>query len=94
MCASGLRTARRVLLPLMSPMLLTIGALVFVTALSDFSQIVLIYGPSTRPLSILMLAYIFNGNLENSAVLGVFMTVIVLTLALLARLLGRRLASP
>ncbi|HEX6511355.1 MAG TPA: iron ABC transporter permease [Chloroflexota bacterium] len=92
MCgASGSRTATQVLLPLMSPMLFTVGALVFVQALSEFSQIVLIYAPGSQPLSILMLQYIVSGQVERGAVLGVFMTAIVACLALGARFLSRKL---
>jgi len=93
MCgATTLRTATQVLLPLMAPMLLTIGVLVFIGALSEFSQIVLIYGPGSRPLSILTLEYISNGDLERAAVLGVFMTGIVSFFALGARWLGLKLS--
>jgi len=92
MCgASGSRTAVQVLLPLMSPMLFTIGVLVFIGALSEFSQILLIYAPNSRPLSIMTLEYIFNGDLERAAVLGVFMTAIVSCLALGARWVGLKL---
>ncbi len=92
MCgATASHTATRVLLPLMSPMLLTIGALVFVQALSEFSQIVLIYAPGSRPLSILMLQYIVTGQVERGAVLGVFMTVIVACFAFGARFVSRKL---
>jgi len=92
MCgASGRRTAVRVLLPLMSPMLLTIGTLVFLNSISEFSQIILIYAPSSRPLSILTLEYLFNGDLERAAVLGVLMTAAVAVVALGARSLGLKL---
>jgi len=92
MCgAAGPRTAVRVLLPLMSPMLLTIGTLVFLNSISEFSQIILIYAPSSRPLSILTLEYLFNGDLERAAVLGVLMTVAVAVVALGARSLGLKL---
>jgi iron(III) transport system permease protein len=92
MCgATSARTGLRVLLPLMAPMLLTIGALSFAAALSEFNSIVLIYSTATRPLSILTLEYIGNGDLERAAVLGTFMAAIVACLALCVRWLGTRL---
>jgi len=92
MCgASGRRTATQVLLPLMSPMLLTLGTLGFLNSISEFSQILLLYAPNTRPLSILTLDYLFNGDLEQAAVLGVLMTAAVAVVALGARSLGLKL---
>jgi ABC-type Fe3+ transport system permease subunit len=72
-------------------MLLTIGTLVFLNSISEFSQIILIYAPSSRPLSILTLEYLFNGDLERAAVLGVLMTAAVAVVALGARSLGLKL---
>ncbi len=89
--ASWLTAYRRVHLPLIAPAALTVGLLSFVSATRDISVPVLLYSPSSRPLSILMLEYSFTGERERGAAIGVLVTVFVMLLMVGTRLFARRL---
>jgi iron(III) transport system permease protein len=93
-CGAGwLTTYRRVMLPLVAPMLVSIFILVFITVLRDISTSVLLAGATTRPLSLLMLEFARGGNLESAAVVGVILAAMAIIVALIARKLGLRLGS-
>ncbi len=89
--ASWLTAYRRVHLPLIAPAALTVGLLSFVSATRDISVPVLLYSPSSRPLSILMLEYSFTGERERGAAIGVLVTIFVMLLMVGTRLFARRL---
>jgi iron(III) transport system permease protein len=91
--ASGLTTFRRIVLPLMRPMLVSIFVLVFIAALRDISTTVLVVTPATRPLSILMLEYSQSSALESAAVVGVILMGMMVVVALIARHFGLRVAE-
>jgi hypothetical protein len=81
-CGAGwLTTYRRVMMPLVAPMLVSIFILVFIAVLRDISTSVLLAGASTRPLSLLMLEFARGGNLESAAVVGVILAAIVVRCA-------------
>jgi iron(III) transport system permease protein len=90
--APWLRTYLRILLPLLAPTAITVGLLSFLSAIRDISTTVLLYSPTSRPLSILMLEYSFAGEMERSACIGVMVTVFALLVTIGARSLGFRLA--
>jgi iron(III) transport system permease protein len=90
--ASWLHTYRRVLLPLIAPMAITVGILNFLSAIRDISTSVLLYSAQSRPLAILMLEYSFAGQMERSLAIGVLITVFVLAVTLIARSVGLHLA--
>jgi iron(III) transport system permease protein len=93
-CGAGwLTTYRRVMMPLVAPMLVSIFILVFIAVLRDISTSVLLAGASTRPLSLLMLEFARGGNLESAAVVGVILAAMAVGVALGARKLGLRLGS-
>jgi iron(III) transport system permease protein len=93
-CGAGwLTTYRRVMMPLVAPMLVSIFILVFITVLRDISTSVLLAGATTRPLSLLMLEFARGGNLESAAVVGVILAAMAIAVALVARKLGLRLGS-
>jgi iron(III) transport system permease protein len=93
-CGAGwLTTYRRVMLPLVAPMLVSIFVLVFITVLRDISTSVLLAGATTRPLALLMLEFARGGNLESAAVVGVILAAMAVAVALVARKLGLRLGS-
>ncbi|HEY7067421.1 MAG TPA: iron ABC transporter permease [Chloroflexota bacterium] len=91
--AGGLTTFRRIVLPLMRPMLVSIFVLVFIAALRDISTTILVVTPGTRPLSILMLEYSQSSALESAAVIGVILMALMVVVALLARHFGLRVAA-
>jgi iron(III) transport system permease protein len=93
-CGAGwLTTYRRVMMPLVAPMLVSIFILVFIAVLRDISTSVLLAGACTRPLSLLMLEFARGGNLESAAVVGVILAAMAVGVALGARKLGLRLGS-
>jgi iron(III) transport system permease protein len=93
-CGAGwLTTFRRIDLPLMRPMLVSIFVLTFISALRDISTTILLVSASTRPLSILMLEYASSSARESAAVVGVIIAAAAVLVALLARRLGLQVAQ-
>jgi iron(III) transport system permease protein len=93
-CGAGwLTTFRRIVLPLMRPMLVSIFVLVFLSAMRDISTTILLVRPSTRPLSVLMLEYATSSSLEAAAVVGVVISSLVVVVALVARRIGLAVAQ-
>ena len=89
--ASWWYTYRRILLPLLAPMVATVGLLNFGSALTSISTPVLLYSAQSRPLSILLLEYSFTGELERAAALGLLITAIICLMMLVGRRLGLQL---
>ena len=88
--ANWLTTYRRITLPLITPMLVSIFVLVFIATLRDISTTILLATASTRPLSVLMMEYSNQGSLEAASVIGVVISVIAILVALAARRFGLR----
>jgi iron(III) transport system permease protein len=81
-------TLRYVLVPLVMPTMLLAGAVSFIAAARDVSTVVLLSASSTRPLSLLQLDLLAQGNYEAAAVVGVIVVLLTTGVALLARLGG------
>ena len=79
-----------VLLPLIAPTLLAVGALTFVSAARDVSNVVLLATHATRPLAILQLDFMVDGRYESGAVVGVILVLLTTGAALIGRLFGLR----
>jgi iron(III) transport system permease protein len=92
--ASWRYTYRRILLPLVAPVAVTVGMLNFGNALTSISTPVLLYSSESRPLSILLLEYSFTGELERGAALGLMITVIICAMMLIGRRFGLQLSRP
>jgi iron(III) transport system permease protein len=91
--ASGANTAqtfRRIVLPLISPAIITIGLLSFAAATKATSLVVLLSTGSLQPLSILQLNYMGDGDYESATVLGVIILVVTVVIALAAQAIGLR----
>lgn len=87
--ASWLRTYRRILFPLLFPMLTVVGLLVFNSAARDISTVVLLGTGDSRTLSLLMLEWAVGGGaLEKATVVGVIIVAIVVITSLIARGIG------
>jgi iron(III) transport system permease protein len=91
--ASWWYTYRRILLPLLAPMVATVGLLNFGSALTSISTPVLLYSAQSRPLSILLMEYSFTGELERAAALGLLITIMISLMMLLGRRLGLQLTQ-
>jgi iron(III) transport system permease protein len=85
-CGSGwLGTYWRIVLPLIAPMLVTVGLIVFMAALRDISTIVLLSSGSTRTLALLMMEYSMGGQMEPASIIGLLLSLFGLGMALLCR---------
>ncbi|MFP6735527.1 MAG: iron ABC transporter permease [Rhodospirillales bacterium] len=90
-CGAGWSmTYWRVLLPLVSPVLITVAVLSFQAAVRDIASVVFLYDNDSRPLSILMLEYSFSGELERGAAVGILLVAMIAVMAYIARRLGYR----
>ncbi|HEV8022067.1 MAG TPA: iron ABC transporter permease [Candidatus Lustribacter sp.] len=81
---------RRVLLPLLSPTAVTVALFIFVGCVKDISTMILLATPTTRPLSLLVLDYATNGEIENGAVVGVISAFMAIGVAFLGRRLSQQ----
>jgi iron(III) transport system permease protein len=81
-------TYRRIVLPLISPTLVVIGIISFISAGRNISQVALLSNSAIRPLSIMQLDYISEGKYEVAAVIATILLLLSLGLALLARRFG------
>jgi iron(III) transport system permease protein len=84
---------RRVLLPLLKPTMLAVGIIVFISAARDIPTVIFLATQQSRTLSLLMLDYIAEANMEKAAVLGVFLVFLIFALLLLGWALGFRRLS-
>ena len=88
--ASWLTTFRRIMLPLLGPVLLTVALLTFNAAARNVAAIAMLVTSSNRPLAMLQVDYMVDGRYEPAAIVGVLIVLLTLAVALLARLVARR----
>ena len=86
--ARRFHTFRRIVLPLMKPMLISMFVLVTIAGIRDVSTVLLLAQPSSLPLSVLMLEYANNGDVEPAAVIGVVTSALIIAIAIAARRFG------
>ncbi len=92
MCGAGFATIfRRITLPLVMPMLISVFLLVFAATLKDISATVLIAAPGIRTMSLLMFDMTLSGQLETAAVIGVVIAVLCLIVTAISFRLGGRM---
>ncbi len=84
---------RRIVVPLISPVLVSIFAIVFMGAVRDIDTIILVGTASTRPLSILMMEYSMAGEMQAASILGVILSLFAVAIALVSRKIGLRSAT-
>ena len=83
--AGKVRVIRTVTFPLIRPSLLSAWILLFVFAMREVNETVIIAGPRSRPLSVLAYNFIEAGSIRNSAVVGLLLTVVMVAGVLIAR---------
>jgi iron(III) transport system permease protein len=83
-------SARYVLLPLLSPVLLLVASLAFATSARDVANTALLATTTTRPLALLELSYLSGGKYGPATVIGVLLVLLTTGVALAARTLGAR----
>ena len=86
--AGPFRTFVRIVLPLVSPMLVSIYMIVFISALRDISTTIFLANGGSQTLSLLMMQFALSSNLEGAAVIGAITTSIILVVAVVARHYG------
>lgn len=93
LCGAGrLTTFWRISLPLITPTLISIFAIILIAALRDISTTILLVTAKTRSLSVLMLEYSRGGQLEVASIIGVLITLVAVAMAMMARRVGLRLS--
>jgi iron(III) transport system permease protein len=83
-----LATFRRVIFPLITPALITVGLVGFISAARDISTVVLLGSGKSRTLSLLMLDFAAGAEFEKATVVAVIIVGLVVGAALIARALG------
>jgi len=84
---------RRIVVPLISPVLVSVFAIVFMGAVRDIDTIILVGTANTRPLSILMMEYSMAGEMQAASILGVILSLFAIAIALVSRKIGLRSAA-
>ena len=80
-------------MPLVAPMLVSIFILIFMSSIRDTSTPILLAGPSTTPLSVLMLERSVAGEIEKASVIGVILSGLAIVTALVMRRFGLRFGA-
>ena len=88
--ASWPATFRRIVGPLLFPVLLLVGVLGFIHASRDISNVALLATSSSRTLALLQLDFMVSGRYESAAVVATIVMLLTTGVALLARFLGLR----
>jgi iron(III) transport system permease protein len=81
---------RRVLLPLIAPAIAAVGVLAFASAAASTSHVALLATQGNQPLSVLQLNLLSHNDFEAASVIGVFILLMTVGVAVTARLLGLR----
>ncbi len=81
---------RRVIIPLIAPMLGSVFILTFVAAFRDISATILLVGPNTQTMAVMMIQLAEEGRFEATAVVGVVLSVVVLALTVAMNWMRRR----
>ncbi len=89
MCGAGWFTRyRRIMLPLVAPMLASIFIIVFMASVRAIDSVILLGSSTTRPLSLLMMEYSLAGHMESAAIVGIILSTLALALGLVSRRFG------
>lgn len=83
-------TFRRIVAPLLRPAFLAGWILVFVIAIRDLSTVILLYGPKSRVLSVLLMEYWGSGLQGGALVIALIMVVVTFGAVFLAQHFGSR----
>jgi iron(III) transport system permease protein len=85
-----LYTFRRIVLPILGPVLISVALLTFNSAARNIANIVMIVTGENRPLSLLQIDYMADGQYEPAAIVGVIIVLLTLGFAFAARTITRR----
>ena len=93
--APSWKTQLRIIGPLLTPMLIAVALMTFVTAVTEVSGVVLLASTDTQTLSLLSLGYMLgrDASRESAAVITSVMVLLCIGVALGARTFGIRLGE-
>ncbi len=83
-------TFRRIIVPILAPALLSVGTLTFIYASRNIATIAMIVTGENRPIAMLQLDYMVDGNYESAAIAGVFIVILTIGVAIIAKLIGKK----
>lgn len=83
-------TFRRIVLPLIGPVLIAVALLTFASAARNVAGIAMLVSGENRPLAMLQADYMIDGAFESAAVVGVLIVLLALTMSVVARYIGGR----
>jgi len=81
-------TFRRIVFPILAPVVVTVGLMAFIAATRNIAGISLLVTNQNRPLAMLQLDYMVDGRYEAAAVVGVIVMLLTSGVALIARSFG------
>lgn len=87
---SWIQCYRRILLPLLTPTFIVVGLVCFMSAARDISTVVLLGSAQSRTMALLALDYAFGGQFERGSVVAFMTSILVIVIAMLARMIGGR----
>jgi iron(III) transport system permease protein len=88
--ASWIATYRRIVAPLLFPVLLLVGVLGFIHGARDISNVALLATSGSRTLALLQLDFMVSGRYESAAVVATIVMLLTTGVALIARFFGLR----
>lgn len=87
---SWLYTFRRIVLPILGPVLISVALLLFSAAARNVANIVMIVTGDNRPLALLQVDYMTDGQYEPAAIVGVLIVLLTFGVAVVARAISRK----
>jgi iron(III) transport system permease protein len=81
-------TYRHVVLPLISPTLVILAVITFISAARNIAQVALLSNGAIAPLALLQLDYLVEGKYEVAAVIATLLAFVSVGLAFVARIFG------
>lgn len=91
--ANWINTFRLVVLPLMRPGLLAAALYIFIVSTRELSSSVILFGPNSVPLSVIIFELYQNGRYPVVAALGVMMIAVLTALVMVFQRLGGRISA-
>jgi iron(III) transport system permease protein len=91
---SWLYTFRRIMIPLIIPSAITVWILTFMITAGDLTTAILLIGPGTEVLPVLMFEYYTVWARTEAVAIGVINTFLILGIAVLFQFLGSKLELP
>jgi iron(III) transport system permease protein len=83
-------TFRKVVLPLVTPVLITVAIVAFISAVRNVAHVAILVTSGTLPLAMFQLNLMVDGRYEAASVVGVIVVLMTTGIAIVARAVGLR----